>query len=630
MTRKSIAVCSSGYHLESEAKIIAGIIHCAQKNNINLLLFNSLMSKGDFPKGADNNSNIVRGESEIFNLINYQKIDGLILFSNSIYREETINEIIKACDKNHVPYVNVNNPALKLSHNVTISNSDSMELIVEHLVKDHKFTRINFIGGFRGNKETTERLEAYKKILTKYKIPVDDQRIAYGHFWKHSVDCVKDFLRKDIPQAIVCANDTMAIFVCDYLKDQGFSIPKDIVVTGFDGITDAFAYDPTLTTVRHQFEKVGETAFEMIQKLMNGISKVNDECIKSKLIIQESCGCGCNNKKNYNYIGTKYEKRDAFTNFTKQMVQSDVYFSDEESFDALFDHISSPLNYFSLKSLVFCIDANLNEDSEYFFGSKNQKYGMPSKVVPIVPFYTTFSTATAISSKDMFLTEVLDSPTASLKIFTSLYYKNRCLGYVVYEPEDYISFQASSFMMWMYNAAEKIGSFCLKKDLENLNLKDHFTGLYNRRGMEKYFSQVYKDVIPNDEYISVICIDIDYLKKINDRFGHEGGDNAILQTSKAIQYAFSKNSICVRTGGDEFCVLYHSPKKQNLDKIIEKLTNYLIDYNAKKEVPYEVMCSCGYFTLFSKDFSSFEEMQKIADQKLYEVKTHHHHPGLNQ
>lgn len=629
MKRKTLAVCSSGYHAESEAKILGELIRCAQKNNTNLLFFNSLMIKGDFPKGVDNNSNLVRGESEIFNLINYQKIDGLLLFSNSIYREETVNEITKACEKNHVPYVNVNNPNLKLAHNITISNSDSMELVVEHLVKDHKFTKINFIGGFRGNKETTERLEAYKRILTKYKIPVDEQRIAYGHFWKHAIDCVKDFLRKDIPQAIVCANDTMAIFVSDYLKEQGFSIPKDIVVTGFDGITDAFSYDPALTTVRHQFEKVGDIAFEMIQKLMSGVSKVSDECITSELIIQESCGCGTKNRKIYNTIGSKYEKRDAFTHFTKQMVQSDIYFSDEENIDALFDHISSPLNYFGLKNLIFCIDENLNSDSEYFFGNKTQKYGIPSRVVPIIPFFTSFTNGSSFSSKEMIQMELLEGPTSIFKIFTSLYYKNRCLGYVVYEPEDYLNFQSSSFMMWMYNTAEKIGSFCLKKDLENLNLKDHFTGLYNRRGMEKYFSQVYRDVIPNDEYISVICIDIDYLKKINDRFGHEGGDNAILQTSRAIQHTFSKNSICVRTGGDEFCVLYHSPKKQNIEKFIEKLTKYLTDYNEKKEVPYEVMCSCGYFTLFSKDFSSFEEMQKLADQKLYEVKTHHHHPGLN-
>lgn len=630
MKRKTIAICESGYHTESNVKIIAGLIAKAKEKNVNLLIFNSQMIKGDFPKGIDNNSNLVKGESEIFNLINYQKIDGLIVFGNSIYREDTILEIIKLCEKNNVPCININDPSHQLAHNVIISNTGSMELVVEHLVKDHKLTKINFIGGFRDNKETTERLDAYKRVLTKYKIPIEEDRIAYGHFWTHSVDCVKQFLRKDVPQAIVCANDTMAIFVCDYLKNEGYKIPKDIIVTGFDGISDAFTYEPSITTVRHRFEYAGEVAFEMMQKLLSGVSRVKDECITSELIIQESCGCHPKNKKYHNYIANKYERRDAYIEFTKHMVRTDIYFSDEENIDELFDHISSPLTYFNLKQIQFCVDSELDSTDGYVFSSKSGKYGIPTKLNAIIPFYTSFSANQTFASKDLLDTDFLNESEPAFRIFTAMYYKNRCLGYIAYEPENYLKFEASAFMLWVYNSAEKIGSFCLKRELENLNLKDHFTGLYNRRGMEKYFSEVYKNVIPNDEYITVICIDIDYLKKINDKFGHEGGDNAILQTSNAIQSVFSKNSICVRTGGDEFCVLTHSPKKQNIDKLIEKLTQQLEKYNSKKEVPYEVMCSCGYFTLFSKDFSSFEQMQKIADQKLYEVKAYHHHPDIKK
>ena len=57
--------------------------------------------------------------------------------------------------------------------------------------------------------------------------------------------------------------------------------------------------------------------------------------------------------------------------------------------------------------------------------------------------------------------------------------------------------------------------------------------------------------------------------------------------------------------------------------MIEKMNKILNDYNAKSGLPYEVACSCGHFTLFSKEFSSFEEMQRIADSHLYEVKAKH-------
>lgn len=55
-------------------------------------------------------------------------------------------------------------------------------------------------------------------------------------------------------------------------------------------------------------------------------------------------------------------------------------------------------------------------------------------------------------------------------------------------------------------------------------------------------------------------------------------------------------------------------------KNLNKIPN---DYNGKSGLPYEVACSCGHFTLFSKEFSSFEEMQRIADSHLYEVKAKH-------
>lgn len=626
MKRRTIAICESGYHSESEAKIISEIIKNSKQNNINVLMFNSLMNKSDYPQNVDKNSNLVRGESEVFNLINYQKIDGLVIFGNSIQREETVLEIQKKCKKNHIPCININDPTHKLEHNVTISNEDSMELIMEHLVKDHKLTKINFIGGFKDNKETSERLLAYKKVLTKYNIPIEEERIAYGYFWMHAVECTKEFLRHDRPQAIVCANDTMAIFVIDYLKNEGYKVPKDIIVTGFDGITDAFSYEPSLTTVRHRYEYAGKVTFEMMMKLMDGITNVKDEAIKSELILQESCGCKVRDKRVYDFIGNKYERQNAFKSFTKQMIRSDIHFSDEEDIDVLFDHISTPLAFFEMNSFSYCIDATLDSKNNYFLSTKSDKYGIPQKVVNVVPFYTSYASKEEFASKEMLNGDFLEDNEPCFRIFTCMYYKNKCLGYVAYEPGDYSDFESGSFMLWVYNSAEKIGSFCLKKELEMLNLKDHLTGLYNRRGMEKYFSRMYKEVIPNNEYISVICADIDYLKTINDRFGHEGGDNAIVHIAAALESVFSKYGICVRTGGDEFCVVIHSPRKLNVDTLIKKVTTKLDEYNRKKEVNYTVMCSCGYNTLYSKDFTSFEEMQKHADQKLYEVKAQHHHP----
>ena len=215
MKRKTIAVCVSGFLWESETRIINGIKEICRKRNTNVLVFDSQIRKSDlYTTEIDKYRYILRGESEIFNLINYKLIDGLILLSDTIFDKSVVQKICNNCAANNIPMVCANDLTADFKHNVFIDNQNSMELMVEHLVTKHHCTKINFIGGMVDNKETIERLNAYKKVLSKYDIPIDQDRIGYGFFYKAAVDVTKKFLKsgKEI-EAIVCANDAMAIFV---------------------------------------------------------------------------------------------------------------------------------------------------------------------------------------------------------------------------------------------------------------------------------------------------------------------------------------------------------------------------------------------------------------------------------
>lgn len=625
MGRKTIAILVSGYHPESDSKVISEIIRNCKENDINVLLFISLMSKSGFPYGIDMDSNLVRGETEIFNLVNYKKIDALVLFGNTIFDTSIIPGIIKLCEKNDIPYVNVNNPSRILAHNVMIENTNAMELVMEHLIKVHRVNRINFIGGFPDNQETVDRLNAYKRILQKYKIPLEEKRIAYGHFWKHSVECVKRFFQNDVPEAIVCANDTMAIFVSDYLKNQGYRIPEDIIVTGFDGTKDASLYEPSITTVRPRYYYAGLEVFLLIQGLIQGKNDFPQTItVESELITQDSCGCKNHHKISHNFIEEKYDQQSAYEGFNKQIVRSDVLSFDEQTSDELFEHLVAPLDVFNFKNFIFCIDNNLETEEEYFFGNKSKKSVMPAKVRSVLPYNVRFSEGKVFNSKDLLWYDFLNQSESVIRCFTPLYFKDSILGYMVYEPSDFEQIEKDLFQLWTYHAAEKIGTFYMNRELELLNSKDHLTGLYNRRGMEKYFNKVRNLITTVDQYLTVVCIDIDFLKTINDKYGHEAGDNAIIQTSNAIKYAFSKDSIGVRTGGDEFCVLHHSEKNVDIEKFIHKFTDYLKNYNENSNLPYEIMGSCGFYKIYSDEFVSFEEMSRKADINLYLVKEQHH------
>jgi len=632
MKRKTIAICISGFSGESESKIVSGIARKCQKNNVNLLIFAPLLKRANFPKGIAFEKNLVRGEFEIFNLINYDMLDGMIMFGNSMYKREVIGEIEKKCNEKKIPIVNVNDPTYPLHHNVIVRNCYAMELVVEHLVRVHGLKRINFIGGYPDNKETIERLNAYKLILNKYDIPIEEKRIAYGHFWKEAVECAKKFLEDELPEAIVCANDTMAILVCEYLKGQGYRVPDDIIITGFDGTSDAFSYRPSITTVHPDYEITGLKSYELLDDLINGKDDVSDVYIDSELIVQQSCGCDeCDEEKDFN--DSRYSAVNEYETFNRNLINTNILTEDSENSLELFTNLITGLWLFAFKRFCFCINSELDNPDEIYFNNENIKYGISKKVTAILPYHDGVGKKIDFESKDLLFYNFLDGEDPVIACFSPLYYRNTYLGYLYYEPSKMLG-KGELFFLWAQNAQETIGSFYLQKELEAINLHDPLTGLYNRRGLKKNFDDLTADIKNNQkadkikEYLTSVCIDIDYLKKINDEFGHEAGDVAIVQTADAIKSCFPEKSICVRTGGDEFCVIMRSDKKPNVDKIVNKIDDYLEAYNKKSELPYKVSCSCGVYSVLVKDFDSksmsIEDLQRVADDDMYKVKEKHH------
>ena len=621
--RKTVAICVSGYNWECEVKVVRGILNRCEANNISVLIFSSVLLKGDYPKGIEITRNLVMGESEIYNLINYKQIDGLFLFGGTMYRKESVSEIARRCDENNIPFVNILNPTETYAHNVIIDETHAMELVVEHLITEHGLKRLDFIGGYPGNKESEDRLAAYKKVLKRHGIPIEERRITYGHFWKYSIECAKQLLKIDLPDAFVCANDTMAIMVCDYLKNQGYSVPSDVVVTGFDGTTDSDVYNPSITTVQADFVVTGEKAFELLYSVMNGVNDVKDIVIYPELMIKESCGCSLTKIRNFNYIDSKYIERAVSETFHKNLIKTDVYFSDSESADELFTHLLSEAKFFNFDNLYFCINADFENKNATHFIEEDPDYGIPETLISFSLNQKDKLEKIIFKSQDLCPFEYQKTKGMSVISFSPLYYKRNYIGYVIYTPAQGEFFR-DYFPLWLMNASNVIGSFYVKQELEHIGFQDYMTGLYNRRGMSRIFASYKKKIENGEGYISMVCADIDGLKQINDDFGHEEGDIAIIQAARTLQKEFGEGTPCIRTGGDEFCVLILSEKKPPVDRLIKNVEKTLDEFNAKSGLPYKVMCSCSHCTVKFSEFRDFDTLRKTADVELYKVKDIHH------
>jgi diguanylate cyclase (GGDEF)-like protein/PAS domain S-box-containing protein len=129
-----------------------------------------------------------------------------------------------------------------------------------------------------------------------------------------------------------------------------------------------------------------------------------------------------------------------------------------------------------------------------------------------------------------------------------------------------------------------------QKEIENLSYHDYLTGIYNRRYYEKAAGNVdRKSNLP----ISIILIDVNDLKYINDKYGHEVGDKALQRTALAIKSACREDDIVARWGGDEFVVLLQRTDDDKLEKIISRIKENILN---EKNGVVDISVSLGYKT----------------------------------
>ncbi|ODM26901.1 diguanylate cyclase [Clostridium sp. Bc-iso-3] len=144
--------------------------------------------------------------------------------------------------------------------------------------------------------------------------------------------------------------------------------------------------------------------------------------------------------------------------------------------------------------------------------------------------------------------------------------------------------------------------------------RDSFTGLYNRNYWEQLISGVLHRPIP--KRFTLIVIDVDNLKNLNDNKGHLAGDKAIRIVGKSIRESIRKQDIAVRYGGDEFFILLANTKKAIVEKVINRVKENIRKRGKEENIHIEI--SVG--TACSDCTCEMEKIITIADDKMYKEK----------
>lgn len=163
-------------------------------------------------------------------------------------------------------------------------------------------------------------------------------------------------------------------------------------------------------------------------------------------------------------------------------------------------------------------------------------------------------------------------------------------------------------------------------EIRELSLTDEMTGLRNRRGFivlseqQLKLSRKRQAHSPGDLDLMLVYADLDGLKQINDRYGHQAGDLAIIRAAEILRETFRDSDIVARMGGDEFTVLVVDATTDNEELIHSRLREKLAAYNLVNNTPDPLALSVGITRIPANSSDSIEKLLTQADEAMYEQK----------
>lgn len=160
-----------------------------------------------------------------------------------------------------------------------------------------------------------------------------------------------------------------------------------------------------------------------------------------------------------------------------------------------------------------------------------------------------------------------------------------------------------------------------EEELRRQALNDDLTGLFNRRGFMTLADQQLKLARRNpDNGLLLFYADLDGLKQINDRFGHDEGSQAIRNAAHLLKQSFRLSDILARIGGDEFAVLVIESTDSTVEVITRRLLEKVERFNQKKIYPYDLSVSIGMARFNPHGDEGIAELMARADARMYTQK----------
>lgn len=570
----------------------------------------------------------------LLDLAEQMNFAAFLIHAQSIAKPEMVSRIMEMGKRKNIPVFLYDSESAGITDtegSITINPDYKQGFAdgVKHLIEVHHCKNIYMLGGLKDNKYSDDRIDMYRQEMEAHGIPYAEEQIGYGDFWEiPATDAVNRFLDSDLPKpdAICCANDSMAIAACKTLRKRGLKVPEDVLVAGFDGIEDGKLNEPNISTSEPKLDAVADFIFGVLEEGR----QEKEFLVPLEFTPKESCGCGYHNSIADRREMARLVENTRQSNWQEYMLSiMQVRLMDSSLLSDNVDYMKGLLDLFKSYDHLICFRNDIECCADYTEGLSKMRVHLNKGMLP-ERNYEHFDVEELMPDFEQMIE---NSPAESIFVFKLVFCAEKLFGYHVVRTGEYISHEIELFEhcsenfsniventlrnMRLKNATQKLNE--MYEQMSEIYIKDTMTGIYNRHGYYQKLDEYLQREDLKDGYMHIISVDMDGMKKINDNYGHLEGDNAIKAVAATIRDCFAQPCITARFGGDEFMIaLFTSTEEEpTTDKISQKLNTYVKTLPMLADKEYTVGISVGQAIVKVSEIADIKLIEKLADDAMY-------------
>ena len=637
-TRKRLGVITICPEDDYVQRVLSGIFSQANHYNYDVFVFSPLSHP------SAQSRSYVKGELNIYSLINFDFLDAVIIMPVTMQEEsntDIVNALLERCKNEcHVPVVSIDSPFGDYPA-VYTDEKEPFVQITNHLIEVHGCKKIAVLNGPDHFVGSQTRLSGVIQAMKAHNLEFDMSLHYYGDFWYTSGERLgAQYVNKKLPlpDAVICTSDYMAIGLTNTLIKGGIKIPEQVIITGFDGVTEASLNVPPVTTYQ---PRTFDTAVKAVNLIHKELEPDAAEYVPQQDNTQNLCyglTCGCQIDEEYIHSKIRQNQYLLQQNFNHNDIWQDVGIGTlfESYTNEILTGTSSAaeciIKIYESKYLIqpyaylyLCLNKDWLDPDKDFEKGYSEQLNMcifaesgaanpgPMNHVFFEPGHECFFPASQMMP-DIALNLQNDEP--QVYYFVPVHFNKISLGFAILQnkltEKKIPGVVFRNYMRMINNALEMTRT---RNKIISISEHDMMTNLLNRRGLENAVVRMNARARKTDQWLAIVA-DMDGLKYLNDNFGHAKGDEGLAFIASSMLSITKEGEVCVRNGGDEFLIAgLGKYSAQEIEERLQSFAQKIEAYNATSPVAFNA--SIGYCLIDWGEPDAFDKAMEQADVNMY-------------